>query len=162
MDEKKTRRREKKKKKIKLPFLLQLHTDQTKVKSEKVQVQKRIQLKSAHIHLCCGPGVCALAVLLLMTGSGCVALSCRHWTKRQIVTPAAAPAPLLCGTPTFPWHNQAALLLCPCPSRACTEAPGNLTGEAACSRFAGCNKEAWPPVCWGRWRRQSLCSGHTG
>lgn len=119
-------------------------------------------MKSAHIHLCCGPGVCALAVLHPMTGSGCVALSCRHWTKRQIVTPAAAPAPLLCGTPTFPWHNQAALLLCPCPSRACTEAPGNLTGEAACSRFAGCNKEAWPPVCWGRWRRQSLCSGHTG
>ncbi len=133
-----------------------------KLKLLKLQVKKkRIQLKCAHIHLCCGPGVCAVSVLLKI-GSGCVDLSCRHWPKRQIATPAVAPAPPLCGPPTSPWRNQAALLLCPCPSGARSGAPGRPTGAATCSHSVGCNKEAWPPVCRGRWRRQSLCSGHTG
>lgn len=131
-------------------------------------IYKLIKLKwlrnenSAHIHLCCGRGVCAASVLLLTTGSGCVGLSCHHWTKHQILTHAAAPAPLLCGTPTSPRHNQATPLLWLCPSGARTGAPGHLTWAAACGHSAGCNKEAWPPVCWGHWKRQSLCSERTG
>lgn len=120
----------------------------------------RSEQKSAYNHSCCVPGVCALVLPLLMTSSGIADFSWGHWTKRHTLTPAVARAPLLRDTPTFQWHNQGALLPWLCPCREHTVAPEHLADQTACSCSAHCNREVWPPVCWGHRRRLSLCSEH--